>query len=88
MTVPFGDIQFDLVELDADADVLYLRVSGAEPVHFEESAEGHALSFDADGNVCGLTIIGLRHHADDEGNVTVTVPHRESLGVPRDLVPA
>jgi uncharacterized protein YuzE len=81
MTVSFGDVTFDQVDFDRDADVLYLSISGVEPAHYDESPEGHALQFDADGNLCGITVIGVSHHADDAGRVALTVPKREELGL-------
>ena len=58
MSVTIGDITFDRVEFDAGADVLYLRVGDASTaVDFDETAEGHALRFDAEGNVVGVTLV-------------------------------
>ncbi len=52
-------IDFDTVHYDPDADVLYLSIGGPErAVDFEESPEGHALRYDEDGDLVGITIVG------------------------------
>lgn len=81
MTIAFGDVIFDQVDFDREADVLYLSVSGISPEHREESPEGHVLRFDLEGNLCGVTIIGVSHHIDESGRVSLTVPKREELGL-------
>lgn len=80
MTVSFGSVQFDRVQYDAEADVLYLSVEGALPVHWDESSEGHFLRFDADGQLCGLTLVDARYQLEAEGRVRVTVPCPQELG--------
>ena len=46
MTVILGDLEFDNVMYDGDADVLYLHVGDpAAAVGFEESPEGQALRY-------------------------------------------
>ena len=87
MTVAFGEVTFDQVDYDKDADVLYLSVGGVEPIHREETPEGNVLRFDKDGDLCGITIIGLSDQIDSEGSVEVTVPRREALDLP-ELAPA
>jgi uncharacterized protein YuzE len=75
MTVVVGDLAFDNVAYDGDADVLYLHVGDpATAVEFSESPEGHALRYDATGHLVGITIVNagwLLEHADQ---VTVTLP--------------
>lgn len=89
MTVAFGDTILDKIDYDRDADVLYLSTSGVKPVEREETPEGHVLRFDENGRVCGVTIIGLSRYEDDQGNVHVTFPQREELGISElDLVTA
>ncbi len=75
MKVSVGPYAFDNVSYDAEADVLYLHMG--EPstaVDFEESPEGHALRFDADGNLVGVTIVGAKRLVERDGKVTITVP--------------
>lgn len=84
MIVTFGSIEFDKVQHDAEADVLYLAVDGREAAHWEESPEGHVLRFDADGELMGITIIDVRANLDADSCIAVTVPKREELGL-RDL---
>jgi uncharacterized protein YuzE len=73
--VSAGPYTFDNVFYDAEADVLYLHMG--EPstaVDFDESPEGHALRFDADGNLVGVTIVGAKRLVERDGTVTITVP--------------
>jgi uncharacterized protein YuzE len=61
MTVILGDLEFDNVMYDGDADVLYLHVGDpAAAVGFEESPEGQALRYDARGHLVGVTIVNAR----------------------------
>jgi YD repeat-containing protein len=75
MTVTVGSITFDRVSYDRDADVLYLSVGDpARAVDFDESAEGHALRYDADGRLVGITIVNARRQLDRDGTIVVTPP--------------
>lgn len=75
MTVTVGSITFDHVSYDRDADVLYLGVGApAEAVDFDESAEGHALRYAADGRLVGITIVDARRLLEREGAIVVTPP--------------
>ncbi len=52
MTITIGSSTFDNVLYDADVDVLYLHVGDpSTAVDFDESPEGHALRFDAEGQI-------------------------------------
>jgi uncharacterized protein YuzE len=60
MSVQIGPYTFDRVRYDAEADVLYLAASDpARAVDFDETPEGHAVSYDADGVLVGLTLIDM-----------------------------
>jgi uncharacterized protein YuzE len=77
VTITIGDITFDQVHYDAEADVLYLHVG--EPstaVAFDESPEGHSLRFDRHGQLVGITIVGARQLLDQEQRLVITVPAR------------
>jgi uncharacterized protein YuzE len=74
MTISIGPYTFNNVFYDADADVLYLHMG--EPstaVDFDESPEGHALRFDAEQGLVGVTIVGAKSLVEGQGNVTITV---------------
>ena len=77
MTVTIGHTTFDRVDYDEDADVLYLHVGDpGSATDFEDSAEGHALRFDADGRLVGLTLVNPRALLVAGGPLTVTIPER------------
>jgi uncharacterized protein YuzE len=75
VTVSFGPYTFDNVSYDAEADVLYLHVGDpSTAADFDESPEGHALRFDGDQNLVGVTLVGVKRLLAQDGKVTITVP--------------
>lgn len=80
MSVTIAGITFDRVEYDVEADVLYLHVgdpSGA--TDFDETPEGHAVRFDGDGNVVGLTLVRPRRLLERDGELRLTLPVRSDV---------
>lgn len=70
-----ADITFDRVEYDSDADVLYLHVGDpSTAVDFDETPEGHALRFDAEGRLVGITLVRPKHLLDKSGGLRITLP--------------
>ncbi|MBI2167888.1 MAG: DUF2283 domain-containing protein [Actinobacteria bacterium] len=77
MRITVGNITFDNVRYDAAADVLYLHVGDpARAVDFEESPEGHALRFNGDGDLVGITIVNAKVLIESEQPIGVTIPDR------------
>lgn len=75
MSVTIDSITFDRVRYDRDADVLYLHVGDpSTAVAFDESPEGHALRYNAAGELVGITIIGARQLVDGHQGVHVQAP--------------
>jgi uncharacterized protein YuzE len=75
MSVTIGHINFDRVEFDADGDVLYLHVGDpSRAVDFDETPEGHAVRFDHEGNVVGLTLVRPKRLLERAGELRVTLP--------------
>jgi uncharacterized protein YuzE len=75
MSVTIADITFDRVEYDSDADVLYLHVGDpSTAVDFDETPEGHALRFDAEGKLVGITLVRPKHLLDESGGLRITLP--------------
>ena len=81
MNVKIGTFTFDRVHYDADGDVLYLhRGNPSDAVDFDASPEGHALRYNAAGDLIGVTIINARWLLEHEGEVKITIP--EQIHVP------
>ncbi|MGH2745435.1 MAG: DUF2283 domain-containing protein [Thermoleophilaceae bacterium] len=75
MSVTIADITFDRVEYDAEADVLYLHVGDpARAVDFDETPEGHAVRFDREGNLVGLTLVRPKQLLERDAELRVTLP--------------
>ena len=81
MTITIGSFTFDNVFYDADVDVLYLHVGDpSTALDFDESPEGHALRFDADGGLVGVTIVGAKSLIDRDGEIKITLPEIIRVG--------
>ena len=88
MTVTIGHLTFDHATYDADGDVLYLHAG--EPraaADSEETPEGHAVRFGADGQVIGVTIVNAKWLRDQGKPIVITIPERVAVD-PRELGPA
>ena len=56
-----GPYTFDRAHYDPEGDVLYLSHGRPEQAaDFDETPDGHAVSYDTSGNLVGLTLIGVR----------------------------
>lgn len=88
MNVTVGNTTFDRVDYDADVDVLYLHVGSPEQaVDFDESPEGHALRFDRDGLLVGITIVDAKQLLESSDPIVITIPERVTID-PAALAPA
>lgn len=86
MSVKIAGIEFDRVDYDRDADVLYLHVG--EPstaVDWGESEEGHALRYGPDGEIVGITIVNARRILQEDGQIAITLPRQRIVA--KDLGP-
>jgi uncharacterized protein YuzE len=84
MTVHIGPDIFDRVRYDHDADMLYLSQGDpARAVDFDETHGGHAVSFDVNGDLVGLTLVDIGKLLDaSEGELLLELPAKAS---PADL---
>jgi uncharacterized protein YuzE len=88
MSVTIADITFDRVKYDADADVLYLHVGDpSAAVDFDETPEGHALRFDAEGRLVGITLVRPKQLLSESGDLRITLPVPSDVPA-RELTPA
>jgi uncharacterized protein YuzE len=80
MSITVGNTTFDRVDYDADVDVLYLHVGSPElAVDFDESPEGHALRFDRDGRLVGITIVDAKQLLESSAPIVITIPERVTI---------
>ncbi|MCJ7436578.1 MAG: DUF2283 domain-containing protein [Acidimicrobiia bacterium] len=88
MSITVGHTTFDRVRYDADTDVLYLHVGDPNhAVDFDESPEGHALRYDGDGMLVGITIVNAKQLLEDAQPIVITIPERVAID-PAALAPA
>ncbi|HKG40104.1 MAG TPA: hypothetical protein VKB25_14035 [Conexibacter sp.] len=67
------EARFDLYHYDAEADVLYLHVdAAADTTEWDGTDEGHAVRFDADGNLIHATLVNVEWLLSREGTLNVT----------------
>lgn len=73
--IKIAGIEFDNYSYDEEGDVLYLSVGEPRvPAETDATPEGHAVDFDADGNIIGMIIVSLRHLLEQEGELKLTLP--------------
>lgn len=86
MTITIGTLEFDHVDYDDVADVLYLTAGEpCPPADSRGTAEGHNVRYDESGDVIGLTIVNAKWLLDRDGEIRITIPSRLSAEV---LAPA
>ena len=75
MTVTIGDITCTDATYDERGDVLYLHVGEPQAAAATVGTlEGHAMRYDTDGEVIGMTIVNARWLLDRDGKITITMP--------------
>lgn len=84
MTIRVANTDFNRVEYDVDADVLYLAAGDPErAVDFDETPEGHAVRYGSGGELVGITIVNARRLLDENGAITIRLPETISAAVLR-----
>jgi uncharacterized protein YuzE len=67
---------FERSNYNADGDVLYLtRGESNMAADAVLTPEGHGVRYGADGEVIGVTIISARRIIEQDGYLTITLPH-------------
>ena len=75
MNITVGGITFDHHHYDERGDVLYLNVGEPRPAaHGLETPEGHAVHYDENWAIIGLTLLNVRWTLEREGELTLTWP--------------
>ena len=70
MTITIDGIEFDDHAYDDRGDVLYLSIGEPQvPAETDATPEGHAVDFDADGNVIGMVLVAVRWLIDRDGEL-------------------
>ena len=88
MTITIGPYRFDHATYDGRGDVLYLRRGDSRPAaDTYGTPEGHAVRFDDDGQVIGLTIVNAKWLIERDGKLVITIPNRIETSA-ADLAPA
>ena len=90
MAVTVDSIQFDSHEYDDRGDVLYLSVEEPRvPAETDATPEGHAVDFDAGGNIIGMVLVSVRWLMDRDGELRITWPDGHiSRDAPSAVLPA
>ena len=90
MSITIGGIEFDHYTYDERGDVLYLSVGEPRvPAETDATPEGHAVDFDADGNVKGMVLVNVRWLTDRDGELRITWPDGHvTHDAPSDVLPA
>jgi uncharacterized protein YuzE len=90
MSITIDGIEFDQHEYDERGDVLYLSIGDPQvPAETDATPEGHAVDFDADGNVIGMVLVNVRWLMDRDGELRVTWPDGHvSQDAPSAVLPA
>jgi uncharacterized protein YuzE len=72
--VRIGGLSFDTVDYDARSDVLYLSVGPPRPAaETVPTPEGHAVRYDANDRVIGVTLISPRAKMVRRRGVPITI---------------
>ena len=90
MAVTIDGIEFDSHDYDDRGDVLYLSIGEPQvPAETDTTPEGHAVDFDADGNVIGMVLVSVRWLMDRDGELRITWPDGHiSHDAPSAVLPA
>lgn len=72
MSITIDGIEFDSHEYDQRGDVLYLSIGSPRvPAETDATPEGHAVDFDADGNVIGMVLVNVRWLMERDGELRI-----------------
>jgi uncharacterized protein YuzE len=93
VSLQIGPYIFDRTHYDPEADVLYLSRGSIRAAGWDETPEGHALRYDKNGNLIGLTLVDVHRlieEAEDSEELQLGLPKKIEPPplTPADLTPA
>lgn len=77
-----GGLIFDRGNYDAENDVLYLDRGTAGYAYGEETDEGHAVRYSAEGEVIGVIVINAKWLLGRDGHLKITIPIPREVRIP------
>jgi len=78
--IHLGPYTLDHVTYDAEGDVLYMAIDKPRPAYdCAETPEGHAIRYDENGDMIGVTVISARWWLEREGEIKVTFPDMPTI---------
>ena len=86
MTVRISGFEFDYVDYDERADVLYLSIGKPRPPAREEvTPDGHLVRYDEEGRLSGITLVNAKWLIERDGQIAF--PVRIDVAA-KDIAPA
>jgi uncharacterized protein YuzE len=74
VTVRISGFEFDYVDYDERADVLYLSIGEPRPPAREEvTSDGHLIRYDEDGSLSGITLVNAKWLIERDGQIAFPV---------------
>ena len=74
MTLRIGRFEFDHVDYDERADVLYLSIGEPRPpAHEEVTTDGHLIRYAEDGQLSGITLVNAKWLIERDGEIAFPV---------------
>ncbi len=75
MSITISGIEFDHHTYDKRGDVLYASIGEPRsPAETDATPEGHAVDFDANGDVIGMILVNFKWLIERDGELRVTWP--------------
>jgi uncharacterized protein YuzE len=74
VTVRISGFEFDYVDYDERADVLYLSIGEPRaPAREEVTPDGHLIRYDEDGSLSGITLVNAKWLIERDGQIAFPI---------------